>query len=354
MKVGILSFPHSPSIGAMLQMGALYQTIEDLGYNVEIINYVSDKVNHQQKKDITLKSVVVNILSKILLKSAKPSYVDFEKKLKMFPDTPTCTEEGLLSIASHFDRIIVGSDQVWNPDVTGHDLNFYLKFCDCSNKKISYAASFGFQHLDPQDTEEIKHLLNDFSYISVREKDGQNIVESLTGRKATLVLDPTLLIHPQYYMNSIRANKLKRKYVLFYCIKPSSNLYYIAKEYAKENGFELVTVGGRIKDRFNPTKHPQYGVGPTEFISLVNSAECVFTNSFHGVAISIALHTDFYVELSSETNSRLINITQMFQLQDRIIEKNVPNKHKVDYIKVDRLLAIQRERSMNYLIEALN
>ena len=48
MKVGILTFPHAPSLGAMLQMGALYHVIKEMGHDVAVINYVSDKVNHKK------------------------------------------------------------------------------------------------------------------------------------------------------------------------------------------------------------------------------------------------------------------------------------------------------------------
>ena len=74
MKVGILTFPHSPSLGAMLQMGSLYHTIQEMGHDVEIINYVSSNVNHKKKEPLTIKSLLIRILSKIFLKSSLISY----------------------------------------------------------------------------------------------------------------------------------------------------------------------------------------------------------------------------------------------------------------------------------------
>ncbi len=354
MKVGILTFPHSPSLGAMLQMGALYHAVHELGHDVKIVNYVSSKVNHQQKQAVTPKSILIKALSRMFLKSSKSSYRDFESKLNMFPEQPTCSEEGLESIAAYFDRIIVGSDQVWNPDVTGHDLNFYLKFCKDGRQKVSYAASFGYAHADREHDVEIADLLNDFAYLSVREQEGQDVIEKLTGRKATLVLDPTLLVHPDYLRSIMEPAKREKRYVLFFCIKPSPKLYYQAQAYADEHGYELVTIGGRMRDHFNPTKHPEYGVGPKEFLGLVDKAECVFTNSFHGTAISVALHRDFYVEYSSDTNSRLINLTQILQLQERVIGKEVPKEKGINYDKVEHLLSVQREISMKYLKVALS
>lgn len=353
MKVGILTFPHSPSLGAMLQMGALYHVVHKLGHEVEIVNYVSNKVNHQQKQPITPKSLLIKLLSCLFLKSSKPAYQDFENMLDMFPELPTCSDEGLKDIAAHFDRIVVGSDQVWNPVITGHDLNFFLKFCKNGRQKVSYAASFGYTYADKDNEAEIAELLNDFAHLSVREQDGQNIIEKLTGRKATVVLDPTLLVQADYLRGIMKQSKREKKYVLFFCVNPSPKLYSQAQAYADVLRYELVTIGGRMKDRFNPAKHPEYGVGPKEFLGLVDKAECVFTNSFHGMAISVALHRDFYVEFSSDTNSRLINLIRTLRLQERVIGKDVPKERSIDYDKVDELLAEHREISINYLKTAL-
>lgn len=353
MKVGILTFPHSPSLGAMLQMGALYHVVEEMGHDVVIINYVSDRVNHQKPRATTPKSILIEILSKCFLKSGEPSFQEFEHKLKMCPEQVISSTEEMTKVGQRLDRIIVGSDQVWNPDVTGHDLNFYLEFCLESKKKASYAASFGYIQADPECEERISELLKDFSFLSVREKDGQDIVKSLSGREAELVLDPTLLVSADYLKSEMEVCQRKKKYVLFFCIKPSIGLLEKAEQYANKYGYELVTVGGRIKERFDPRKHPEYGVGPKEFLGLINGAECVFTNSFHGMAISVALHRDFFVEFSSDTNSRLINLTELLGLENRILKENMPLEEKIDYTHVDKILQRERKKSMQYLEKVL-
>ncbi len=349
MRVGILTFPHAPSLGAMLQMGALYHLIETLGHEVEIINYVSDKVNYQIKLPITAKSIIIKVISKFFLKSPEPSYREFRSKLKMYPAEPTFSEADLEKINRRFERIIVGSDQVWNPDVTGHDLAYFLDFCHDKSKKASYAASFGYMHVDETAKAKIAELLNDFTYLGVREKQGQKIVRDLTGREAVVVLDPTLLVDSSYLRREMKKCSRKSKYVLFFCIKPSNTLYSIAQEYANENGYEFVTIGGKIKDRFDPRRHAIYGTGPKEFLGLIDGAQCVFTNSFHGMAISIALHTDFFVEYSSDTNSRLSNVIDMLHLHDRVVNATVPQSRNIDFDTVEEILNVERKKSLEYL-----
>lgn len=353
MKVGILTFPHSPSIGAMLQMRSLYYVVEKLGHEVEIINYVSDKVNHKIKRKRTLKSLAISIISSIFLKSASKSYADFERPLKMFPEIPSFSSESLRAIENRYDKIIVGSDQVWNPVVTGSDFNFYLAFCKNSKKKVSYAASFGYSSISEEERQAVKTELEKFKDISVREEAGVDIVRELTGRKAALVLDPTLLVDSDYLLSLLKPANRKRRFILFFCIKPSVSLYQKAACYAERFGLELVTVEGRIVDYFSPSKHPVFGVGPSEFLGLVNEAECVFTNSFHGTAISVALHRDFYVEFSSDTNSRLDNLTKILGLQDRIIRDEELSQKKIDYREVDRKIDCYRNISYDFLNQAL-
>lgn len=353
MKVGILTFPHSPSLGAMLQMGSLYHFIESMGHEVEIVNYVSDKVNHKQIKKKTPRSMLVHFLCRIFIKSSAPLYKNFENQFAMFPELPSFSAEALSAIEKRFDRIIVGSDQVWNPIVTGNDMNFYLEFCKDSRKKASYAASFGYTDIPNEDKTKIAELLNDFSYLSVRESQGADLIRALTGREAVRVLDPTLLVDVEYLRGMACGKKRKNKYVLFFCIKPSLKLYKRAAEYASRYGLELVTIGGKLRDKFDFRKHPAFGVGPKEFLQLIDDAECVFTNSFHGTAVSIALHTDFYVEFSSDTNSRLINLTEMLDLKDRIVASAELQNKNVDYTKVDSLLAKEKQKSVTFLNAAL-
>lgn len=353
MKVGILTFPHSPSIGAMLQMRSLYHIVEALGHEAEIINYVSDKVNHQKKQKRTSKSVAISVISSIFLKSPSKSYSDFESALKMFPEFPSCSLEHLKAIENRFDKIIVGSDQVWNPVVTGHDFNFYLAFCKNSSKKISYAASFGYSSISEEGQKAVKAELEKFNNISVREQTGVDIVKKLTGRNATLVLDPTLLVQSDYLRSLLKPAKRNNKFVLFFCIKPSASLYQKAALYAQKYGLELVTVGGRIVDYFNPSRHPAFGVGPSEFLGLVDEAECIFTNSFHGTAISIALHREFFVEFSSDTNSRLDNLTKILGLEERVIRNEELVPKKINYNDVDKKLEHYRKISCDFLNNAL-
>ena len=65
-----------------------------------------------------------------------------------------------------YESLVVGSDQVWNPELVGNDNTYFLDFADTS-KRFSYAASIGkYSALDSSYTS----LLEKFTMISVREE----------------------------------------------------------------------------------------------------------------------------------------------------------------------------------------
>lgn len=355
MKIGILTYPNSPSLGASLQMYSLYRVIEQMGHKVEIINYDPPNLHNRLRKPTLsrlgkLKNHIKQQIINILVPRAEPKFAAFEGQLRKKPIVSTTSSEVLADLASYFDFIVVGSDQVWNEQITGHDFNFYLEFCDDPNKKVSYAASFGNDDVLEEEKEKIAKLLSAFKAISVREVRGQEIVESLIGSKPELVLDPTLLISEAQLREQMIPHR-KDKYVLFYTIKSSERLRKIAQAFADRHGYKLVFMNGRVKDRFAIGRYPVYGVGPREFLGLVDGAEYVFTNSFHGVAISLAFHKRFYVEFSSDTNSRLRNIVETFDLSQCIVNDQTADcaPVSIDYVSVDRKLAVLRDSSMLFL-----
>lgn len=355
MKVGIFTFPGSPSYGAALQMFALHTVLSEK-CDVEVINYIPEGVIHRKSRKKSFFKAVVAKVYHLFVKESKKQFEVFESQIEKYPEKPIATTEELKAIASRYDRIIAGSDQVWNPVVTSGDVNYYLEFCT-HEQKASYAPSFGNEKIE-KDVEKIATLLNDFKYLSVREEEGAKIIEELTGKKVPVVLDPTLLLPKSVWQNQIIKGKHSYgKYVLYFTVKPSDTLMKFAEKFAEENGYKLLVIGtyGSPKELFyeklKNKKTFLFGVGPAEFLSFVNDAEFIITNSFHGTAFSIIFNKDFYVEYSSDTNSRLKNIIRLFELEKCVIDKNTAYKKptSVDYTDINKKMTLYREESLNYL-----
>ena len=119
---------------------------------------------------------------------------------------------------------------------------------------------------------------------------------------------------------------------------------------------KLVAVGGNsLKVRFKKEENIRYAVdiAPGQWLYLLHHAQYVVTNSFHGTAFSVNYRKDFYVELSSLTNSRLAQITQALGLTERIAGEEPLVPAAVDYTVTNRVLPQMRQESMDYLMKAL-
>lgn len=354
MKVAIMSFPGSPSHGASLQMYALYKTIQYMGHDPVILNYMPAKL-YQQYHGVgkkTVKSVITNNISRMLIPSSAKAFREFERNLKKIPEEVLTDPTKLAAVTADCDRIIVGSDQVWNMDITYHDYSFFLDFCRDKFKKVAYAPSFGNDTVYEDEREKIAKLLSEFSFLSAREKKGCEIISELIGREAPMVCDPTFLVCKEEWEKIAEKPDCHSPYVLYYTVKPSPELYQKALQFAKEHHLKLIKIGGRLRDYFNPEKPAVFGVGPSEFLGLIDNAEYVFTNSFHGTALAIILQKNFYVEYSSNTNVRLINLIETAGLRECVVNKvddYVKNTVEINYNEVERLLQPLITESMNYI-----
>lgn len=187
-----------------------------------------------------------------------------------------------------FDLVMVGSDQVWNYENTSFDKVYFLDFRINKFRKISYAASFGRDNIPEKIQSEIINLLESFDMIGVRESSGKRIINSKINKQVSVTLDPTLLLSSKEWYEEfplIRKPKVD-KYLLVYTIGHDKNLDKVALLFAAKNDLKLVRIMRDFRDEFRLSeKHKNPNV--EEFLSLINNASYIITNSFHGVAFSV-------------------------------------------------------------------
>ncbi len=351
MKVGILTFPHSPSYGASLQMYALYKVIEAQGHEPYIINYQNKYMMTKQHMNCGfVKRKLLNVLSY----RTKSKYKKFESVLKLAP-LKTLSDSSILREQSEkLDFIVVGSDQVWNPDVTGKDETYFLDFCD-DCKKVSYAASFGVDFLDDDFCEKISNLLMKIPSLSVREEKGAQIIKELIQRDVPIVVDPTFL-HTKNFWENVSSEKsvVSGKYIFSFVFNPTKENSEFLKNISNETGLPIVRISDNFLKKSDKNNIYVSGVGPKEFIRLIVDAECIVTDSFHGTAFSILMNKRFYVTLSTKTNSRLETLLKAVGLEDRIIQDGSAKLSDIDYDSVNKKIIDLKQHSLNFLTEALS
>ena len=262
-----------------------------------------------------------------------------------------------------YDVYVAGSDQIWNYMHTDFLDVYFLEFANRFNaKKIAYAASLSVPDIPVRLRSEYKKYFENMDCIAVRELNGKGIVEKYSNKKATVVLDPTLLICKQEWRDNV-ANEIKKgeKYVLIYTLSGSKYIRNLAKSIAQQIGDGCKVLN--IKSDFRPEKKDGiehlYQVGPKEWVGLVMNAAYMVTDSFHGTAFSINFNVPFTTLLnpSSNMNSRALSILEITGLTDRIIyddgKKLMPKTLRINYNKVNPIIEEWRSKSIDYIHDSL-
>ena len=100
--------------------------------------------------------------------------------------------------------------------------------------------------------------------------------------------------------------------------------------------------------------------GPAEFLTLIDNAKVVLTDSFHGTAFSINFNKSFltfdrqYGSNQSQA-SRIRDMLKIFGLSDYFItDENDYKLMEIDYASVNKILNDYRIKSKLYLKEAID
>lgn len=360
-KIAIVTFQKSYNYGALLQAFATQKVVEKMGFDSELIDYANpdekkENVLISYKKDIGFKNNIKNIVRNVFLFSyfiRKHNFEPFFKKMKM--SKPLKYDDDLDVFFNHYDSVIAGSDQIWNPVITGGKLEkvFLLDFK--ANNKLSYASSCG-SYKYKSEKEYIKKCLSDFSVINVREPFLQVQLQNMGIKNVNVVLDPTLLLNRKDWesicFDNFYTDKLKDKYILVYLLQPYNNYCADVLKLLKEKfGYKIVNVGFSLYKKKNIDIN-LLGVTPERFISLVANAEIVVTDSFHGTAFSVNFNKNFYSILNPKNPKRVENFLDMLDLTKRIV-KSVDNieliEEVIDYSKANNILSTKRGESLEFL-----
>lgn len=361
MKIGIVTIHRASNYGAVLQAFALKEFLKGLNYEAELVDYRCSSIESMYKdmygKMFSFKTKVKNTLTWSVQKKRNKKFAGFiEAELGCTEETSCYTTSQLEQCNEHYDIFVSGSDQIWNPFCTGDDKHYFLDFVKDDKKKYSYAASLGSVSEAFKVNETYKNLLNKYQEISVRENKGKDIIKEMTGRDAVVHLDPTFLLEKEVWEAKAKeANVVAKKpYLLIYSLALPKSIQDFAENYAKSNNLEVIYI--TLNNLFtikNKKKCKVVTCSPIEFLSYIKQAECVVTNSFHGVAFSIIFNKKFYVEKNANPNhdnSRLENILEYMGLLERfVVNGTVNNKEtEIDYSNINEKIANMRNEVIRY------
>lgn len=365
--------------GSLLQTYALQTVISKEGIDSQIIKYhepIARKIRRMKDWEYLKISIKKFCLNKIPFLGGKVNkknlveraerFEDFRKKYLQFSEACNNRSE-LTSLASSYKMVMLGSDQLWQP--MNLLMDFYtLTFVPDVVIKASYAASFGVSEIPKRMEDVYKRFISRFDYLSCREEAGAALVEKLTGRKAQVVCDPTLLITAKGWESALSDKvKYEEAYIFCYFLGANENHRTLAKQWSEKTGLKIVALPHVVEYVACDEKYADdlpYHVGPSEFLYLIKNASYVFTDSFHASVFSLQFHKQFFVfdrfenHKGRTTTSRIDTLLAVVNQEKRLVKHracidDIIALGNVDFSQIDERLEDFRIISYKYLQNVL-
>lgn len=338
-KVGILTFHNTVNYGAMLQTYALQSYVNGKGVECEVIDYRNDAL---EKIERPMK-LFAQRSPKGVLKYFKCHRYQVRKwdRFEAFRRENVKMSEGVYTkadIASadgEYGAFIVGSDQVWNGEITNGDRTYFLDFVKDDSKKYAYAASFGFEKWPEGERDAAIGYIDKFKAVSVRERQAKALIDAELGKgRADVVCDPTLLISKSDWEKFENSEAL-RDCIVVYMIDFCKEVFDFIRGLADKTGCKVVYVHDAIRSQSGMINSRDDTV--EDFISMIKNARYVVTGSFHALCMSLVLEKQIYYTLNSKSNrnSRLVNLTEAAGITHRkVTDGKCESDMPIDYTDV--------------------
>ena len=369
MKIALMSFHNACNYGAALQAYALQNAVSAMGAECEYIDYINKQraaaYSMSAQLAAALKAKRWTRAAKVIAGTpvmhlrGKRFRRFYRAYLKKTPETYHTPEEAA-SLNDRYDRFIAGSDQVWNNVNNGNDCAFLLNFVKDSEKKCSYASSFGMSSVPDELKTEYASSLQTLGRIAVREKAGADLVADLTGRSAHLVLDPVFLPEQKVWETiSEKGKKSGEPYIFFYTNRNSQIKDFLLTGFPMENRKKhILSTHIGPKDFFDSSEKIVAAMSPEQFLSEIANADYIVTASFHCVAFAIRFHKPFSAIMTGVhgKDERLRNLLKLAGLESRILTSAVTAEQlaeAIDYDRVEERLRPYMEYSREYLRAAV-
>lgn len=382
-KIGLVTAHTSTNYGALLQSYATQQTIEDLGFETEIIDYQATrfrrgikfywgllpfffnslKESYKRKKQNKIK-----ILDEIHIRNKeerKKVRQDFEhsmlKNIKKYYGYTA-----LKKSSKYCKAVLIGSDQMWPPG-TSFGSYLSLRFVQSGVRRISYATSLGVSRYPKYCYKSASDMWKKIDFLSVREEQGRDIILNICpDLSVKVVCDPTYLLSRKKWEEKIPCKIMSNeKYILCYFLGNSDKQKDMAARYANKKGLKCYTILSDESESPSDTTFADriiIGASVNDFVNWIRGAECVITDSFHGLAFSVINEKQFFIfyrrrdDVKAHRNSRIDNILKMWQLENRFVPNeasDIQDIEPIDYNNVTQLVENKRVYSLEYLKNAL-
>lgn len=401
-RVMVLTQPLWNNYGCLLQAYALQITIKRLGFEVCTDRHERYFASFAENAKDDLKRFAARFV--LQRKSVKvfPYRFDAETWRKVSANTQKFVDERLSTVdffdekgkpkedTGRWDCFVFGSDQIWR-DSYGRVETYFGDFLEGKGvKKIAYAASFGLKswQFSPERTKRLFDLARSFSGIGVREEDMADLMHknfsSVAGKEAdkleiTHVADPTLLLTAEDYrllvedwnkecvqsgnrVEEMRLQKSGKGILAVYVLDWTDEKRKIMERICSYMNLQAVFLNperrlGIETRRFEGEKSVFRSV--ESWLSLMQNADFVLTDSYHGTIFSLLFGRKFALVMNSGRGiSRFRTLDDLFDLSPYTVSREEDLKKlfafsERDEISFQNSLTKIRNRSLDFLKQHL-
>lgn len=354
MKVGILNVQWLNNYGSIMLAYCMQKKFDLMGIESEIIDFRPHAPNANGEIPSAHKEEKASTFGKI--EKCEEFREQFMRRTA--PVIGTLDAEKM-----DYSAIIVGSDTVWTP-LRVNDVEarmYYLDFL--GNKKIrriSWAASIGSE--DKSDLEimadHLKPRLNNFDFISVRERETTAFVQSLTDKEVFHAMDPALTLDKEDYSEILPGTTYPgEKYIYAFLFDDLQGGYDTINELSERTGLKVV---GNVK---TPEKLKNILLntdddGPAEFFERIMNAEYVITDSYHACIFAMLAKKPFVCYTRYRSGIRVRNLLEDLGLEKRFLLSDEMGTdlllEKIDYGKVFKIRDAWKAKTEDFLRKALS
>lgn len=294
-KAGIITFLHNENFGSSLQAYALQRVIREMGYECEHLDYRPDTAE-KIRNLLTSGNHPKLILEGLRKRNVRTAQSGAQRKSEAIPEfyrrrmklTPVCRNRQELKKQSEAEDILIcGSDQIWNP--VWMNPAYFLTFAGDAKRKIAYAPSLGIREMPGKAKQKkLRRMIRNFDALSVREEEGAELVRQLTGEKPAVMPDPVCLLTPEEWRELKTGEQLGADRLVCYFIGENPAYADQVKHIAEDTGKKPLVIPVTAES-YAGGEELLDGAGPEEFLTALDNAAMICTDSFHGLALGTVL-----------------------------------------------------------------
>lgn len=271
-------------------------------------------------------------INKSISTSGKSLTSESKFQLDWFCETvlqPRGVEYSLLSdkrFADEYSYFIAGSDQIWGGAYLVQPFMF-LEFAP-DEKKIALCPSFGVERIKKFNVRPFKKSIAKFTNLSVREESGQRIIEELIGRKVPILSDPVMLLDSGEWHEFAKNSTIKQRNYIFvhFLGTPSEVAIRCINQIVSEHELNVVCFANNYNAYDELKVHSFVDGSPYDYVSLIENASFVCTDSFHTSHFSIIFNRKFFTfernyGHHNKQSTRIHNLFSMYECSERFIKE---------------------------------